>query len=265
MRRVVVLALLLLSSGLYGQTKVRLAFPGPGPRRIWVAEKYPESPPTEFQSAEGASFELPVGAADSQGRIFVWDLTSGNIADRALTPNLGSWKVEGADFRRIAQVRIELTRGGAPIAGAFVSAKVGQWQREAVLDAGAKGVMELFAVPTGNLQASIQVRTRDGQSKKRTISMPLSLSRDDPIPVMGLSITDDVATVAAQGSVPAGEASPPAQGGSFIGGMIAWLIGCRLTTAVVRSTRLRDAGPQPRLPIEAFLLSSRAHLSGASP
>lgn len=234
-----VLLLILLGAAAWGQITLKLEFPGPGPREIWVAPELPKGTMPETVKTEAASIDFAPDAFGPSDRLFILDGRTGNLASRPMSDVRGGWKVAEADFNRIGVVRVRVEHGGQPVEAAGVTLKSGSDSRTAIIDSSSNGEAVFYGVAPGSLQATVTYKTTSGETPDPIKqSTEVALKRSKPEVVLAVSIQDDVATVvpAPAGSTKAGGEEGKAaegEGGSFFGRLISFLLALAVAAVAV--------------------------------
>jgi hypothetical protein len=180
----------------HAQAKVSISMPAEGKRLVWIGSSYPQKAPEDAEEYNAKSFEITVPAKPSGDRLFIWDHASGNIADKPLKDIRGSWNLAAGDFRRAGRVRIKLLSSeGKPVAAALVVVTGKDFKREFVLASKQEGVVELFAVPFGELHIVAKLGGLDGAAHTVTQDNQLSLRRDEADATFIVGVPFDVETV----------------------------------------------------------------------
>ena len=223
-RRLAFLALLPIASLCLAQTKVRLEFPSEAERVVWAADGYGTSAPADADPVEGKVFEYSAGKGS---RLFIWDKSTGNLADKPLKDLKGAWKVASSDFKRVARVILFVNHDGKALASGHVTVRQkGSKPAEFVLDSKAGGTIELWAAPPGQLDVEAQYRTLQGKTGTSSVTFKLAMSRDEAVPRFPVTVLDDVETVAGKSDP---QAPPPkkqqeSSGGGGFGTLMTYLL-----------------------------------------
>ena len=73
---------LALASFAAAQESIKIMFPGAGKRSVWMADALPEADPVAVTTAEGDALTFPIANKTPASRMFVWDLETGNLAEK---------------------------------------------------------------------------------------------------------------------------------------------------------------------------------------
>jgi len=200
-------ATLLVLLALFGvsqaQLKVTLKFDSSAPREVFVAGALPKSPPEQSVNVNGSSFDYSapsVGPADS---IYVWDTSTNDIASKPVKSiQNGVWEVKPSDFTLIGTVTVHIEHKGQPIQAAQVSLSGKGKSESKLLDPTGKGDVNFFGYPVGDLKVKVDYNTLDKKQGSEQVTFTEPATRDKPIPVLSVDVSDDVATIGAASAAP---------------------------------------------------------------
>lgn len=181
-----------------------LTFPTPGPREVFVAKSWPTSPPTDSTKVDEARLEVTQGTLDANNTVFVWDRSNNHVASRPLAKfESGQWALKIEQYERVGLVRVRVEHRGQPVSAARLEAKSGAFRASVLIDPNRNGEVEIFGVPFGNLDLSVETNDPAGKAQTHRQIFPIELVRSQSVPELVVSVPTDTATVAA---TPSGEA-----------------------------------------------------------
>ena len=91
------------------QSKITIEFPDENTREIWIDVKMPEGTKPATTEASGKKAELPMDTALPNSKVFVWDRSSGNLAQKDVKSILGTWKVLPAEYNLVGLVKVQVS------------------------------------------------------------------------------------------------------------------------------------------------------------
>lgn len=185
---------LALASFAAAQESIKIMFPGAGKRSVWMADALPEADPVAVTTAEGDALTFPIANKTPASRIFVWDLETGNLAEKKVSEIQGLWKMAAADFNRIAKIGVKLEHEGKPVAVATINAQAGNRSFSRLLEPSLKGQTFLYAVPPGPIKVMIQFNA-DAKPVTLRQTHEFTLKRSTPEPTIAIAIAENVAVV----------------------------------------------------------------------
>ncbi len=239
---VLLVALLSVLAG--AQVKLKLEFPGPGPKEIWVGTSPSRAKDTKFAPTEAQTFDFEPATFGPGSRLYVLDQTTGNLASQAMDKIAGGWKFTAADFSAIASVRVRVEHEGRPVKTATVSLDRGGTMESRLIDADSAGEVVFYGLKPGAVPVEVQVKTVEGAhppAVRQSFEVPLKRPR--PEPVLIVSIQDDVATLepgastaasgrGKSGSTLGGKSSSGSDGGGF-GNVVSFLLALAVAAVAV--------------------------------
>ncbi|HLK16489.1 MAG TPA: FHA domain-containing protein [Fimbriimonadaceae bacterium] len=184
--------LLLLASAAPAFAGINLTVPGQGPYKVWTDSKLPEGAPKDAKLIEKnpSPVELP-----ASGYLAVLDTQSGNLAVKPVSGLKGDVALTDADFDRVGEFKLQVTHAGKPVQSASITVKSGNAAQNAILDSSMAGYLSFYSVKQGSLDIKILYASNGKQAKPMELVYDLSRARSEPVPVVQVVISDEVATV----------------------------------------------------------------------
>jgi hypothetical protein len=202
-RRELTLVLCLIPALVLGQNKIHLEFQSGGPRVGWISEQLTTAP-SGIQKWDGTGADLDSTGSKADSYVEVLDASSGNLAAKKVGDIPKGWLVKDSDFGLVGHVRVRVEHEGALVSFATVTANDGSTPQEQLLDPSLKGIVDFYAVKPGPLKLIVTYHT-GSSTKPQKQSFDLDLKRDNPVPLLVVSIPDPVTTLAsATGNSPIG-------------------------------------------------------------
>ena len=202
-----------------GQSKVHLEFESGGPRIGWVALA-PSAPPDSASKWDAKSYDLDSGPSGEI--VYVLDTASGNLAERQVSDAGKAWLVKDSDFKKIGAVKVRVEHEGKAVQVADVVLSDGVRTQNEVVDPTSNGVAQFYDVKAGNVNIEVSYHS-GGASKSQKQGFTLDLKRDTAVPLLVVSITAEVLTIAAPSATGTAsqtsggtQASPSSQPGSAL-------------------------------------------------
>ncbi|MCS7066944.1 MAG: FHA domain-containing protein [Fimbriimonadales bacterium] len=203
--------------------KIEIEFKGEGERWWWAedAQGNPISIPQKV-SEEKVVVKPPEGTAT----LWVLDSKTGNLARFASDALKETLTIGSDDLTHVARLQVNVRAGERPVATALVSLtdEAGKRQTQ-VLEPTAEGIVIFERVPLGK----VTVEVRYGDDQKSTQEMRLKAERDERVPVLDISLSGEVATVAP----PKAAEQQQAPTGSRIGAIVMFLLALALAIGVI--------------------------------
>ncbi|MCW5940689.1 MAG: FHA domain-containing protein [Fimbriimonadaceae bacterium] len=188
-----VLAVIGLATPIAAQS-VELRFPVQGARAAWIAESLGDAIPETTIEFTGPSFKFPLSGAGDKARLFVWDKTTGNIAQRPTKGLSGRWEVKPEEATHLAQVKVKVEHEGKPVGAASIVLADPKRKATVILDPSMQGTGTFVAVAPGPARVTVTY-TSEGRTKTTPAQVfELALKRSDPVPTLSVSIPDPVST-----------------------------------------------------------------------
>lgn len=201
----------------HAQVKITLQFESAAPREVFVASELPKSAPSQTSKAAETTYDYNLPAFGSTDRIYVWDHATNNIASKAIKEIANNlWTVKASDFTTVGNLTVHIEHKGLPVAAAKVSVGSKGKSDEKLLDPSAKGDVQFFGFPVGELRVKVTYNTLDKKEGNQEQIFPVESKRDKAEPTFAIAIPDDVATIAeaapATGAPGAGQNLPQGNG-----------------------------------------------------
>ena len=197
-----------LATAQTGASNGQLTFPSAGERRAWVATAVGESAPAQPIIGQEATLEVPLQGVGTRDQVFVWDVTTGNIAVRAASRVGAGWAVSPRDDQFLAEVAVRVESAGQAVASARVRLTVAGRTRETLLSPRQAGEVVFFGVPPGPARVDVAYSTDSGTKSAPTVLVDLKLKRPEARPQLVVALPEGAETVAP--SVAAAERPPEA-------------------------------------------------------
>ncbi|HRF59490.1 MAG TPA: FHA domain-containing protein [Fimbriimonadaceae bacterium] len=188
------LILVALGAAGWSQVPLRLRFESEGAREVWIADALPTAPPSASLKTEATEIEIPIGQAGAQDRVFVWDKSTGNLAEKRV-PELQKvqpFLLKAADYKFAFLVRVKIEYDGKAVAGASVAATAGGRRQEQLLGRYDQGQVAFYAIPAGPLKLEVRYKVGTETKSLPAQTFEVKLQRDQPEPTFSLQITDPV-------------------------------------------------------------------------
>jgi hypothetical protein len=134
--------------------------------------------------------------SSGSGNVYVLDTASGNLSVKKLSDTAKGWLVKDTDFNQIGQVKVRVEHEGRAVQEADVVLNDGTAPRNVLIDSASNGIAEFYGVKAGNVGIEVSYHSGD-KSKTQKQSFAVDLKRDTAVPVLVVSLTEDVATAAA--------------------------------------------------------------------
>ncbi len=203
--------------------KITLEFKNEG-ERWWWAEKADGTPLNIPQkvSEKKATLKLPEDTAT----LWVLESKTGNMAQLEADELKETLTIGSDDWTHVARLQVNVRAQERPVAIAVVSLKDETGStRTQLLEPTAEGVLLFERVPLGK----VVVEVRYGDDQKATQEMRLKAEREERVPVLNISLSGEVETVAPPKAV----AQEQAPTGSRIGAIVMFLLALALAIGVL--------------------------------
>ena len=174
-------------------------------------------------------------------RIYVWDRKTGNVASRSTIELKQGWKVKPEDFVLAGKVTVRVEHDGKPVSTAFVKLKDAAGEKESQIDASKKGEATFFGVRPGNVKVTVRYVTNGADAEPAVQTFALGLERAAPDPILTISLTQPVETLASAdkpkvdpktpATAASGTASAPR--GNLIGNVLVYVLGLAIAAAAI--------------------------------
>lgn len=187
------------------QQKLHIELESAATRVAWVADQ-PGPAPDNATKFDGKSADITAGSIHPNCFLEVIDSSTGNLALKKVADPSKAILVKDADFNLIGHVQVQVEHNSAPVSVASVQLNGSQAQ---LIDPSSQGIADFYAVKPGNLQLAITYHS-GSISKVQKQAFTEDLQRDQPVPLLLVSITSPVDTVAAAGQNAAAPISAPA-------------------------------------------------------
>jgi hypothetical protein len=200
-RRELALALTLIPACAFSQLKIHVELESGGPRTGWISDQL-SAPPEGAAKWDGKSADISVAGAKQSSLVQILDTSSGNLAAKPLSEVSKGWLVKDSDFRYIGSIRLRVEHEGQAVSFATVAINDGKRPQEQLVDPTVNGEVPFYGVLPGQLKLTATYRSGN-QSKSQKQSFELLLQRDTPVPLLVVSIPDNVVTLQKSDSAPA--------------------------------------------------------------
>ncbi|MBX7131879.1 MAG: FHA domain-containing protein [Fimbriimonadaceae bacterium] len=181
-------------------------FESPAPRELWFSADLPTAAPSASQKTDEKSVVLPNEDVGAKDRLFVWDKTSGLLAELQLSGKKGSsevLKVGPSAFNRIFRTTVRVEHGGKPVAGGMVQVEDGERKPSVFLAPSDNGEVSFYALRLGQIKVVVQVKS--GEQTKTLPAQIFDLTKPtEANPKLTVAVAEDVAVVEPAGSKTAG-------------------------------------------------------------
>jgi hypothetical protein len=194
--------------------EITLEFKNEG-ERWWWAEKADGTPLNIPQkvSEKKVTLKLPEGTAT----LWVLESKTGNMAQLKADELKETLTLGADDWTHVARLQVNVRAQERPVAIAIVSLRDETGStRTQLLEPTAEGILLFERVPLGK----VVVEVRYGDDQKATQEMRLKAERDERVPVLNITLSGEVETVAP----PKAAAQEPIPIGSWIGAIVMFLL-----------------------------------------
>lgn len=195
MARLLILGALLLACVAGAQEKSKLVFDAPAKRVVWIGTEYLGPPSESAIKAEGPELELDASTARSKAFVYVWNQDSGNLAAKRAQETVGTWNVTADSDFWIAEVIVRVESGGKPVESASVTIKDKVRDQSLVLDSTLKGEAKFWGILPGSVKVTVEYGVEGKPADPVIRSFDLKLKRTKAVPVLVVSLADNVKTV----------------------------------------------------------------------
>ena len=204
----------------------------------------PMAPPKDSIAAKDGKVSLDITGKPETDSVIFLDKGTGNAAVRKIADLKSGGTVKASDLNMIGQVKVSVEHAGKPVAVATVELKDAQRTQSQLLDPAASGETSFVYVKPGSVSVTIKYKSGGVMASPVTQVFDVTLTRTDPIPVLKISLANDVETVGAPSESAAAtpdksdpgvektpvKAAPPA---TAVGKLLVWLLGLVVVAGLV--------------------------------
>lgn len=182
-------------------------------------------------------------------KAFVIDLTSGNLALKAIPPGAKTLKIKDSEFAYVHQVAVRVSHREKPVAVGRVVLRDSLREQAQLMTPAHRGIVVFHIVRAGQVKATFEYVT-DGEGKATSLTEVLELRRQESMPTFVVDVSDPVQTLeptaAAPGAAEGAPASKPqAAGTNIFSRVVSSLIGLVLVAFIVYAL-LQTAKKHPK-------------------
>lgn len=185
------------------------------PREIWIAAALPDGAPKESIKSDETSVAVPLESIEGKAKLFVWDKSSGMLAELQVPEKPASGglllKVGATNFTRLFHAKVRVEHKGLPVAAGLIDVQDSERKIPVFLAPADKGEISIYALRLGQIKVGVQVKV--GEKTKSLPPQIFDLTKPtEPVPLMSVSVAEDVAVVEPPKASPAGSTADSKRG-----------------------------------------------------
>lgn len=176
-------------------SKQTFHMPSDGKYALWVGNGLPNEAPAGISFSSGSDQSIDSAELKKGSTLFFWDEMTNNVAvlDIKSLPLRSNSNIDLADFKFIGSLKVRVEHSGKPVSVAQVRLNDGKREINAIIDPTSDGYAPFFGVNPGSVKVTTTYKV-GSTSKTVSQSFEVKLNHDQQQPVLGVVITDDVAT-----------------------------------------------------------------------
>lgn len=172
---------------------------------VFPASGWPIGLPEGGELKSAKTLDFANGQLAATDNLIVWDRDSNNAAIRLVKDIKDSWSVHASDYAYIGLVKVRVEHEGQPVAAAQITVSDKSRHEDQIIDPSSKGEASFFGFSPGEIKVAVTYRSNGKAMTPWKQGFDISLKRDRAEPLLIVSLTDPVETIAAGTSAKSGK------------------------------------------------------------